>query len=139
MISFRLDIIPPTATSQTKRLVMVGGKPRFFPKKEHAAAERSLLELCKPHAPADALQGPILLEVDFTFPWRKTESKRRKEWKVIPNDKRPDADNLVKLVGDVLTKANFYADDGQVADLRVRKFWGDSPGIGIQISPIPTP
>lgn len=139
MIAFRLDIIPPTATSQTKRLVMVGGKPRFFPKKEHAAAEKSLLALCKPHAPLNALQGPILLEVDFVFPWRKTESKRRRECNVIPNDKRPDADNLVKLVGDVLTKANFYADDGQVADLRVRKFWGETPGIGIQISNITTP
>jgi Holliday junction resolvase RusA-like endonuclease len=39
----------------------------------------------------------------------------------------------------VLTKANFYADDGQVADLRVAKYWGDQPGIKISISPIPTP
>lgn len=139
MISFRLDIIPPTATSQTKRLVMIGGKPRFFPKKAHADAEKSLLALCKPHAPATAYQGPILLEVDFTFPWRKTESKRRREWKRLWNDKRPDADNLVKLVGDILTKLEFYTDDGQVADLRVKKFWGDSPGIEINISPIPTP
>ena len=139
MIEFFLPMIPPTATSQTKRLVMVGGKPRFFPKKEHAAAEKSLLALCKPHAPADALQGPIHLEVDFIFPWRTNEAKRRREWGRIPNDKRPDADNLVKLVGDVLTKLRYYEDDGQVADLRVRKFWGESPGIGIQISPIPTP
>ena len=28
MISFRLDMIPPTATSQTKRLVMVDEKGR---------------------------------------------------------------------------------------------------------------
>ena len=139
MISFHLDIIPPTATSQTKRLVMVAGKPRFFPKKEHAKAESSLIALCKPHAPADPLDGPILLEVDFIFPWRASETKRRREWKQLPNDKRPDCDNLVKLVGDVLTKLDFYNDDGQVADLRVRKFWGESPGIGIQISPIPTP
>jgi Holliday junction resolvase RusA-like endonuclease len=139
MIEFFLPMIPPTATSQTKRLVMVGGKPRFFPKKEHAKAEADLMTLIKPKAPTEPLDGPILLQVDFTFPWRKTEGKRRKEWGRIPNDKRPDADNLVKLVGDVLTKANFYADDGQVADLRVAKYWGDEPGIKISISPIPTP
>lgn len=139
MIEFFLPIIPPTATSQTKRLVMVGGKPRFFPKKEHAKAEADLMALIKPNAPIQPIEGPITLKVDFTFPWRKSESKCRKELGKIPNDKRPDADNLVKLVGDVLTKAAFYYDDGQVADLRVTKYWGDHPGIKIFLSQIPTP
>lgn len=134
VIAFHLPIVPPKATSQTKRLVMVGGKPRFFAKKEHQSAENDLTLLCAPHAPGEPLQGPIRLQVDFVFPWRKTEPRRRLALGRVPNDTRPDCDNLVKLVGDVLTKLRFYRDDGQIADLHVTKAWGARVGIYVSIS-----
>lgn len=136
MIRFHLPIVPPKATSQTKRLVMVGGKPRFFAKKEHQSAENDLMTLCARHAPESPLQGPLQLSVAFVFPWRKSETKRRIALGNAPNDTRPDCDNLVKLVGDVLTKLRFYGDDGQVADLHVTKAWGDAVGITISIQQI---
>lgn len=133
MIKFHLPITPPKCTSQTKRLAMIGGKPRFFAKKSHKDAEDDLLSLCMPYAPAEPLQGPLKLTVRFVFPWRKSESKRRRAMAILPNDCRPDADNMIKLVGDVLTKLRFYNDDGQVSDLRVSKFWGDHVGISVEI------
>lgn len=133
MIAFRLNIVPPKATSQTKRLVMVGGKPRFFPKKEHSAAEQDLLNLCMPYRPESPMTGALVLTVHFVFPWRKSESKRNMALGRRPMDKRPDCDNLVKLVADVLTKLHFWGDDSQVSDLRVTKAWGDHPGIAIEI------
>ena len=136
-ISFHLPIVPPKATSQTKRLLVIGGRPRFFPKKKHQQAENDLLLLCQPHAPDTPLSGPVRLHVDFVFPWRKSESKKRRAAGRLPNDKRPDADNLVKLLGDVLTKLQFYKDDGQVADLRVTKAWGDRVGIAVEVGPLP--
>lgn len=136
MIAFRLDIIPPKATSQTKRLVLIGDKPRFFPKKEHAQAEQDLLNLCMPHRPTDPIKGPVMLEVHFVWPWRKSEPKRNTIWGNRPKDTRPDCDNLVKLVADVLTKLHFWGDDSQVADLRVSKAWGDKPGLTVKIEPI---
>lgn len=136
MIAFRLPITPPKATSQTKRLVMVGGKPRFFAKKEYQSAENDLTLLCSAHAPPEPLTGPIMLSVEFVFPWRKSESKRRIALGCVPNDCQPDCDNLVKLIGDVLTKLRFYGDDGQVADLRVTKSWGDHVGIGVMVDQI---
>lgn len=139
MIAFHLPIVPPKATSQTKRLVMVAGRPRFFAKKEHQSAENDLLLLCSAHAPAAPLAGPVRLRVDFVFPWRKSEPKRRLALVKVPNDTRPDCDNLVKLVGDVLTKLQFYADDGQVADLHVTKSWGDRIGISVSISEMDVP
>jgi len=139
MITFHLPITPPKATSQTKRLVMVGGKPRFFAKKEHQSAENDLMMLMAGYAPSSPLIGPLKLAVDFVFPWRKSESKRRLAFGRLPNDARPDCDNLVKLVGDVLTKLRFYNDDGQVADLHVTKSWGNNVGIRISISQITTP
>jgi Holliday junction resolvase RusA-like endonuclease len=139
MITFHLPITPPKATSQTKRLVMVGGKPRFFAKKEHQSAENDLTLLCSRFAPAEPLTGPLMLRVDFVFPWRKSETKRRMALGSVPNDSRPDCDNLVKLIADVLTKLRFYNDDGQVADLHVTKAWGDQVGISVTIQPYANP
>lgn len=138
MITFHIPITPPKATSQTKRLVMVGGKPRFFPKKEHQAAENDLMVLMAQHAPSSPMTGPLRLSVDFVFPWRKSETKRRMACGKLPNDARPDCDNLVKLVSDVLTKLRFYGDDGQVSVLHVYKHWGDRVGITVSITPIST-
>lgn len=133
MIKFHLPIIPPKATSQTKRLVMLAGKPRFFPTGDHAAAEGDLLTLCAEHRPEHPMTGPVALHVDFTFPWRKGESQRERGAGMRHNDTRPDLDNMAKLIGDVLTKLQFYGDDGQVADLHLRKFWGDEVGIAVRL------
>ncbi len=133
MITFHLPINPPKATSQTKRLVMLGGKPRFFAKKSHQQAENDLLTLCQPYAPDAPLKGPLALSVKFVFPWRKSETKTNRARGILPCDTRPDCDNLVKLVADVLTKLRFYDDDGQIADLHVLKGWGDKVGISVSL------
>ena len=112
---------------------MVGGKPRFFAKKEHQTAENDLLLLCSAHVPFYPLVGPVILTVKFVFPFKKNETKRRIGMGILPNGARPDCDNLVKIVGDVLTKLQFYKDDGQVFDLRVSKFWGEKVGITVTI------
>ena len=138
MIAFHLPIVPPKSTAQTKRLVIVAGKPRFFKSHRHSDAEVLLTDLCTPYVPADPLQGALKLTVDFVFPWRKSDSKTRRAWSKLPNDKRPDVDNLIKMVADVLTKLRFYGDDGQVSTLVISKSWGDRVGISIEIEPIPT-
>lgn len=112
---------------------MIGGKPRFFAKKGHQTAENDLMLLCHPFAPTEPMEGALKLRVDFVFPWRKSEAKRKLLLGRIPNHSRPDCDNMVKLVADVLTKLRFYQDDGQIADLHVTKAWGDNVGISITI------
>ncbi len=131
MIQFRLDIVPPKTTSQTKRLVMVAGKPRFFPKREHQEAENDLLLLCRKHAPSEPLRGPLSLSVAFVWPWRSGEPLKHRKFGTIPHDRRPDLDNCVKLICDILTKLCFWTDDGQISELHVRKFWGDRPSITV--------
>lgn len=133
MITFHLPIIPPRATSQGKRLAIIGGKPRFFKKAVHAQAERDLLTLCLPHKPAFPLMGPVFLQVAFVFPWRKSETAKNMRYSEMWHTTIPDLDNMAKLIGDVLTKLQFYRDDGQVADLRLQKYWGATPGITITI------
>lgn len=115
---------------------MVGGKPLFFPKKEHAAAENDLLTLCAQYAPPAPMKGPVSLNVVFRFPWRKSESKARMARMWQWNYTRPDLDNMVKLVCDVLTKLAFYGDDGQISSMTLQKVWSEKPGISIEIGEI---
>ena len=136
MIEFRLPIEPPRSTSQGKRMVIVQGRPMFFKKKQHQQAENDLLMLCTPHRPVSPLTGPVALEIEFVVPWRKGEPKRNLRYPRLPMDAGSDCDNMAKLIGDVLTKLQFYRDDKQVAHLCVTKFWGHEVGIRIALRPI---
>ena len=136
MIDIHLPIVPPKVTSQTKRVRVIAGRPMFFPKKEHQQAEHDLIALIAPYAPACPLDGPVKMRIDFRFPWRKSETRKRRAMVRVPCDVKPDLDNMAKLIGDVLTKLQFYRDDGQVADLRLTKSWGDDVGIRIVVGKI---
>ena len=135
MISFRLDIVPPKATSQGagKRVVVRNGKPMFFKNAKAAQAERDLLKLCSPYSPAIPLDGPLRLSVDLVWPWRKAEPKYKREAGRLPMTSRPDCSNCIKHIEDTLTKLQFWRDDSQITDLRVTKAWGNTPGISITI------
>lgn len=144
MISFHLAIIPSKATSQNagKRMAIINGRPMFFKNKQAQTAENDLTLLCSRFRPDAPLEGPVSLAVDFVFPWRKTEPKKRLALGRVPMTKKPDCSNLIKQIEDVLTKLRFWSDDGQVVDLRVSKAWGDRVGISVQIKPFgaaPTP
>jgi Holliday junction resolvase RusA-like endonuclease len=135
MIAFFLPITPPTSTSQGKRMAIINGRPMFFKKAAHQSAENDLLLLCAPHAPATPYDCPVTMEIEFVFPFRKTEKKGNLRYPKIPHTSKPDCDNMAKLIGDVLTKLGFYKDDSQVCRLVVSKFWGHTVGIGISIVP----
>ncbi|MGL4398502.1 MAG: RusA family crossover junction endodeoxyribonuclease [Luteolibacter sp.] len=138
MIAFFLPIIPPKATSQGagKRMVIVKGKPMFFKNGKAQGAENDLTLLCSKHIPAQPMQGAISLHVDYVFPWRKSEPKKRIALRRVPHTSKPDCSNLVKMIEDVLTKLGFWKDDSQIASLTVTKAWGDAVGIYVSITPM---
>ncbi len=129
MISFFLDCVPPTTTAQQKGV----SRGRFFTKAKVKDAERLYCTLLVPHRPKAPLTGPLSAEITFTFPFRNGESKSVIAQGWMPHDKRPDCSNLVKLFEDCMGIVGFFGDDGQIADLRVRKGWGKKPGIGVTI------
>jgi Holliday junction resolvase RusA-like endonuclease len=135
-IEFHLPIVPPKATRQTTRLVVVKGKPMFFHKKEHQTAENDLTLLCAEHVPEQPIAGPVHLAVHFSFPWRKSEKKSVIASGCTPHTSRPDLSNMIKLIEDVLTRLGFWNDDSQIAQLLVTKQWTETPGIGITIKPL---
>lgn len=49
--------------------------------------------------------------------------------------KKPDADNLFKLVTDAVSKV-LYADDKQIVSCRVQKWYGDEPRTEVKIAEV---
>ena len=108
----------------------------FFKNKKAQSAENDLLLLCSQYAPQSPITEPIKLTVEFAFPWRASEPLKRKALGRAPHTSRPDCSNIIKIIEDVLTKLGFWKDDSLIADLCVRKFWGDQVGITVRIEPI---
>jgi len=135
MIQFHLPIVPPKATSQGagKRIAIIRGKPMFFKNQKAQSAENDLTLLASRHAPESPMEGPLHLSITFAWPWRACESKKNRALGLMPHASKPDCSNVVKMLEDVLTKLRFWNDDNQVAELSVRKFWSDQPGINVSI------
>lgn len=136
MISFTLNIEPPATTAQQKgeRVVLPKhGKPFIghYTKKKVAQAALAFGVALAPHRIPTPMVGPILLTMTFVYPWRKSEPKRNRLKNIMPKFTIPDVDNSAKLIIDVMTKQKFWNDDGQIADLHLRKYWGNHPGITI--------
>jgi Holliday junction resolvase RusA-like endonuclease len=133
-MAFRLNCVPPTANHQRKRIVKIGKFSRLADKPELVAAKAMLDELLLPHQPPAPVPGPYVMTLEFTWPWRASESKRVRALGRIPHTSRPDCSNLTKTIEDRLVALRFMDDDNAVVDLRVRKFWGDDPGIVVAIA-----
>ncbi len=73
------------------------------------------------------IEGPIELRVTFYLPRPKSAPKG-----VTEPAKLPDLDKLARAVGDALTAAGVWRDDGQVVSLIARKLfaggWSDKNG-----------
>jgi Holliday junction resolvase RusA-like endonuclease len=136
MIEFFLSLVPPTTSHHHKKIVRIGGFSKLADKPELTAAKNSLDAALYPHQPIAAIDGPVRLEVTLTWPWRKGESKKRRAKGRAWHTSKPDCSNMLKTLEDRLVKLCFIEDDKAVADVRVLKFWGDTPGIRIRITPL---
>lgn len=84
------------------------------------------------YVPEIMLDGPIRLEVSFGYqPQRKADLW---SWRT----KRPDTDNMIKTIKDVMTRLGFWGDDSQVAFEICKKLYVDEPGIRIIVNQLET-
>lgn len=137
MVKFSIPIIPPKTTGQAGARILKNCDGRYFigrPKNSAAAETREMLvyQFGK-HAPEQPLLGPLVVEIIYVYPFRKCETAKNKKLSTIPCDTKPDADGIAKMPLDVLQQLKFYKNDSQIADLRIRKFWGHEPRIEISI------
>jgi len=85
------------------------------------------------------LEGPLALEMTVVVPiaasWPKKRQADARSGVLLPT-KKPDWDNFGKVVD--ACNLVVWVDDGQIVDGRVRKIYGDKPGMWIRVSPIIT-
>ena len=94
----------------------------------------------KPEKPID---GPVRIDCVYSMQRPRSHMNRKCELKAphYPMEfctKRPDIDNLDKLVMDTLTACGYWIDDSQITDLHSCKRWAHpthEPGVSIQIAP----
>lgn len=63
------------------------------------------------------------------------QAKAQKLANIIRPTKRPDMDNVVKIVADALNQVA-YKDDTQIVDCQVRKFYSEQPRIEVIIQEV---
>lgn len=130
-LEFFLPIIPPTVTHQEKKVNVVKGKPVFYEPPDLADARQKLTAYLAKHAPAEKLTGPLQLITKWCYPVNgKHQNGQYKTTK-------PDTDNMIKLLKDVMTGLNFWQDDAMVASEVTEKFWAEVPGIYVCIRKLP--
>jgi Holliday junction resolvase RusA-like endonuclease len=99
--------------------------------KDNAAALRYFAAEHRPDTPWSC---GVKLVADVVYPWRSNTPNRVKELGMYPKFTRPDVDNLLKQLGDVLQSTGFFTDDGKIAEATIRKWHGAHPGINVQLT-----
>ena len=132
-MKFKLKMIPPTATAQQKGEQIIGGRIHHYKKKNVRQAEAILRDALLPYVPeAPITDQPVMLLVKWMFPYPKSAKKHKpgySRYKIT----RPDADNLNKMLKDVMTDMGFWKDDALICFEVVSKIYNDEPGIYIEI------
>lgn len=81
-----------------------------------------------------AMGEAVGVDINFRFAIPKSRRKGKDAYQVSQaHTSKPDADNSAKAVLDGMVKAGLLPDDAQVADLTVRKRWGNEGGISILV------
>ena len=75
------------------------------------------------------LTGPVRLDLVFVF--ERPVSVKRARPSVFP-----DLDKLVRAVGDGVTDAGIWKDDGQVIRIVAEKVYGAAPGVHVSVSEV---
>ena len=91
---------------------------------------------CKGFRFPDEERMVVRLRVNSYIP--KSGSKKEKAKKlenIIRPTKKPDMDNVVKMVADALNQVA-YKDDTQIVDCQVRKFYSEQPRIEVIIQEV---
>lgn len=119
------------------RATMVQGRARMYTPDKTASYEGKAAYLAKQAmAGADPLTGPVALTIRAVFAIPASWTKKRLAAHDIKPElvtKKPDADNIVKIVSDALNGV-CWVDDSQVAVLReVVKVYGLVPGVDVTV------
>lgn len=117
----------PTVTHQEHQVTVVKGKPVFYEPPRLKQARLDLTDYLAGYRPKKPLTGPLVLIVKFCYPAGKEHQNGE------PKTTKPDVDNTMKLLQDVMNSLDFFEDDRFITSLVAEKYWADLPGIFIQL------
>ena len=123
---FFMAFSPPTATKQEHRISAQGGRVRMFPSPAWEVAESDLAAHLEKYRPERPIEGAVMLDVTWCFPLSGHADGE-------PRVTKPDTDNLMKGLKDVMTSLGWWVDDAQVFSETCTKIWSLIPGIRIDI------
>ena len=121
-----MDRIPST-TSQEKGVQVVGGRPHFYTKKSVQDVKDFYAACLRSKGPPEPFEGALELRVNFYYPVKKPHKQGE------PKTTRPDTDNMIKALKDVMTDLGFWKDDAQIVVEHVTKSYSDPSGVQIKI------
>jgi Holliday junction resolvase RusA-like endonuclease len=132
--------LPGSPTGKGRpRFALRGGVARAYTPEKTASYE-SLVKLAAARAmqSKEPLSRPARVTIVATFapPASWSEKKRRAAIEAtngIHPAKKPDADNIAKIICDAMNGI-VYRDDAQITTLRVEKRYGISNGVAVQIN-----
>lgn len=122
MITFTIPG-PPLAKARARFNRATGHA--YTPKKT-ASFERTVGTIAAQHFP-QPIEGAVKVTIFASFePAKSWSKKKRADHLNRHHTQKPDGDNVAKAIKDALNRIA-WADDSQVADLRVVKVWGPTP------------
>lgn len=133
MIKFFVPMRLPTVTLQEHGVATnKKGKGYIHDTQEIKAAKVLFRDRLAQFAPKEPLRGPVKLHTVWCY---YSEEHGPGEWKIT----KPDTDNSLKLLKDVMTKLGFWKDDAQVCSELTEKIWNDLPGLYVAVELLALP
>lgn len=122
-----MPMVPPTITHQEKKIAVKKGKPIVYEPEQLKDARQKFKAYLYKHVPQVSFTKPVTLFVTWCFPIPATGCHFDGE----PKTTKPDTDNLIKLLKDVMTELNFWKDDAIVYRELSEKYYSKIPGVRI--------
>lgn len=147
VISFFIPMKKIPATAQQKDIVVRGGKPKVIDSDRLREARSLLMGELWQRSPEVPLGGILELRTVWCFPIPKSRmvevpvtdengnmvKKKIGVYDGMAKSTRPDTDNLVKLLKDVMTACGYWWDDSQVAYETISKTYSGVTGVYVEI------
>lgn len=126
-ISFTIPLAP--RGQARARSSVICGHAHTYKSGKQRLEEDKLAALVAPHCPPVPWTGAVELQVTAYLPLPSAWSRKKKEMALggrIPYVKKPDLDNIVKHLKDVLS-GMVYVDDKQITYINAVKCYGEPP------------
>jgi Holliday junction resolvase RusA-like endonuclease len=126
------EIPGPPVGKGRPRATTINGMARMYTPKKTTSYE-SLVIMAYKQAGGVKLDGMLQMNISATFEMPLSWSmKKRREHDGKPCGKKPDGDNILKIVADALNGVAYH-DDAAIVYATVGKRWGQDGGVTVAI------